>query len=65
MSANGTGVAADPVEAYTWLSVVSARASASERQRAESALQTVAGVLTPAQVAEAQRRAQLWLQQHK
>ena len=65
MYANGTGVAADPLEAYNWLSIVSARSSAGERQRAESALQTVAGVLTPAQVAEAQHRAQLWLQQHK
>jgi len=44
--------------------VVKTRASGAEQKRAADALATVASALTPGQAAEAQQRAQAWLNQH-
>ena len=65
MYANGTGILADPVEAYRWLAIVAARASGAEQTRGANALQVVTGALSPEQLADAKRRAQSWMDQHE
>jgi TPR repeat protein len=60
--ANGRGVAVDYVEAYHWLSLASSRFAASDEQRTR-AIQNctlVASMMTGAQIAEAQKRANAW-----
>jgi TPR repeat protein len=65
MYANGTGILADPLEAYRWLSIVAARASGDEQIRAANALKVVAGALSPAQIDDARERARSWMERHK
>ena len=65
MYANGTGVPADPVEAYRWLSIVAARASGDEQTRGANALKVVAAALSPAQLDDARARAGSWMDEHK
>ncbi len=63
MYATGEGVPQDYVEAHKWLNLAAARFSASEkedRQKAVNNRDVVAGIMTPAQVAEAQRLAREW-----
>ena len=59
----GHGVPKDYVQAVKWFNLSAARASADEkdvRDHAAKALDELASMMTPAQVAEAQKRASAW-----
>ena len=59
----GQGVPQDYVEAHKWFNLSAARASADEKYVRDLGVKTrdrVAGKMTPAQVAEAQKRASAW-----
>ena len=58
--ANGHGVPQDAVEAYMWYSLAAAQGNAEAGNR----MNALAKQMTPAQVAEAQRRASDWAAQH-
>ena len=61
MYANGQGVPLDDVEAHKWFNLAAAGASdADTRERAAKARDEMATMMTPAQVAEAQKRASAW-----
>ena len=57
----GQGVPLDDVEAHKWFNLAAAGASdADTRERAAKARDEMATMMTPAQVAEAQKRASAW-----
>ena len=58
---NGEGVPQDYVEAHKWRHLAASRASAEDRERYAEARDAVAKLMTPAQIAEAQKRATAWL----
>ncbi len=63
MYENGLGVPKDAVEAHKWFNLSAARASADEKDVRDDAVNKrdiLAGKMTPAQVAEAQKRASAW-----
>ena len=60
MYANGSGVPQDAVEAYKWFSLAAAQSSGEVRANSVQGRDTVAGRMTAAQVAAAQRRAREW-----
>ena len=59
--ADGTALAADPVAAYMWLEIARQRASAPTARLIARDQRALAGQLDAAQLAEAIRRARLWL----
>ena len=60
--ADGHGVAADLVEAHKWLNLAAARAPAEHQKSIADVRDRVAQKMTPAEIAEAQRRARGWLE---
>ena len=50
----------DYVEAYMWTNLAASRASGDDRKRAAGLLDRLAAIMTPQQIAEAQRRAREW-----
>ena len=59
----GQGVPEDYVEAHKWFNLSASRASADEKYVHDLAVKNrdrVAGLMTPAQIAEAQKRASAW-----
>jgi uncharacterized protein len=61
MYANGRGVHQDLLQAHLWLNLAAARLPAGAHQKnAAEARNMVAARMTPAQIAEAQRRARAW-----
>jgi TPR repeat protein len=60
LCAHGQGVPRDQVAAYKWLSLAVSRYSGAERDKAARILASVAAVMTPAQIAEAQQLAREW-----
>jgi len=50
----------DYVEAYMWTSLGASRASGDDRKKAAELLDRLATIMTPEQIAEAQRRAREW-----
>jgi TPR repeat protein len=60
MYANGEGVPRDFVAAYMWLGLAAAQASGAARAAALQGRDVVAQQLTPAQIADAEQRAQTW-----
>jgi hypothetical protein len=58
---SGRGLPQDFVEALKWRSLAASRASADEQKAFADARDAVAKVMTPQQVAEAQKRASEWL----
>lgn len=65
MYEDGAGVPRDPVAAHAWLNLAAAGLPPEERERAVRHRDWLTGVMTPAQVAEAQRLAREWAQQGK
>ena len=61
MSERGWGVPQDFVEAHKWLNLAASRASAAYQRTYAETRDAVAKLMTPAQIAEAQRRASEWL----
>ncbi|MBI5017347.1 MAG: sel1 repeat family protein [Deltaproteobacteria bacterium] len=59
----GAGVPRDLVAAHAWLNLAAAGLPPEERERAVRHRDWLAGVMTPAQIAEAQRRAREWAPQ--
>jgi hypothetical protein len=58
---NGQGVPKDYVEAHKWFNLAAASVSSGDtRERAVKNRDRVAGMMTPAQIAEAQKRASAW-----
>lgn len=57
---NGDGVREDYVEAYKWVELAAARASEERRPKYTALHTTLAGKMTPAQVADAQERIWTW-----
>jgi TPR repeat protein len=57
----GSGVTRDGVEAYMWLSLAAARTSGESQRHTAARSDEVERELTPAQLAEAKKRAQEWL----
>ena len=60
MYANGQGVPQDYVEAHKWVNLAAARASGADQKRFADGRDALAKKMTPAQVAEAQKRAREW-----
>ncbi len=60
MYANGEGVPQDDVEAHRWLSLATSRATGDRQKEYAATLDELAEALTPAQIAEAQKRAADW-----
>ena len=56
----GLGVSQDHTEAHMWLNLAASRASGDEQKKYADARELVAQKMTPAQIAEAQRRAREW-----
>jgi hypothetical protein len=56
----GRGVKEDVVQAHKWLNLAASRASGKEADDAVHARDKLAGYMTTAQVAEAQRLASAW-----
>ena len=50
----------DYVEAYMWTSLAASSSSGDDRKRAAELLDRLATIMTPQQIAEAQRRAREW-----
>jgi TonB family protein len=59
--ADGKSVAADAVEAHKWLNLAAARGGPENQQAFAATRDKVGQTLTPAQMADAQRRAREWL----
>jgi TonB family protein len=65
MYRNGRGVAPDPVEAHKWIMLAAARVTGAEAEKSHAiARDNHAAELTPAQVAQAQKRARDWMDAH-
>ncbi len=60
MYGNGQGVPHDYVQAHMWYNLAAASLPGEDRDRATKNRDIVAGLLTPAQIAEAQRLAREW-----
>ena len=60
MYLNGEGVPQDNVEAHMWFNLAASRSSGADRKRSIGARGRVAELMTPADLSEAQRRAQEW-----
>jgi uncharacterized protein len=61
MYAAGRGVPQDFIQAHVWLNLAAARLPSGEHQeRAAKTRETIAARMSPAQIAEAQRRAREW-----
>jgi TPR repeat protein len=56
----GLGVPQDDVEAHKWMNLAAARTSGADQKRFADARDEIAAKMTPAQVAEAQKRAREW-----
>ena len=56
----GQGVPQDHVQAHMWSNLVASRATDEVRENAVSNRDTAAGLMTPTQIAEAQRLAREW-----
>jgi uncharacterized protein len=62
MYEQGQGVPQDYIQAYTWYNITVSRARIdSSRIRAAKARDLIAAKMTPAQIAEAQRRTRVWI----
>ncbi len=60
---NGRGVERDYVQAYKWFSIAASKDSASAaeaRERSRNAMEDIASLMTPDQIAEARRLAREW-----
>ena len=60
MYTNGVGVPQDYVEAHKWANLAAARATGDDREQIAEFLDSLAKLMTPAQLAEAQRLAKDW-----
>jgi TPR repeat protein len=60
MYANGQGVPQDFVQAHVWLNLAASRVSGDDQREFAQIRDKVAGKMTAAQVAEAQRLAREW-----
>ena len=60
MYAGGRGVPRDSVQAHMWLNLAASRESGTKAKSYAEARDTVAGRMTPQQIAEAQRLAREW-----
>jgi TPR repeat protein len=60
----GEGVVQDPVQAYLW-ATLAARQESHLQQLAEALQETLAAKMTPAQIAEAERLADGWIETHR
>jgi uncharacterized protein len=60
MYANGRGVPRDTVEAHKWVSLAASTATGEDQKTFAAMLDAQAKLMTPAQLAEAQKRAQAW-----
>jgi TPR repeat protein len=56
----GSGIPKDYVEAHKWMSLAAARATGDSQKRFENERDSLARVMTPEQIAEAERRAREW-----
>ena len=56
----GSGIPKDSVEAHKWMSLAAARATGDNQKRFADARDSLAKVMTPEQIAEAQKRASEW-----
>jgi TPR repeat protein len=63
MSSEGRGVPQDDAQAYMWFSLASRAADSAIRMRATESRDELAGKMTPAQIAAAQRMARAWVSQ--
>ncbi|MFP6829649.1 MAG: hypothetical protein VCC36_11540, partial [Gammaproteobacteria bacterium] len=64
MYAEGRGVVQDYVQAHMWRNVAASRQTGEERKMSADARDALAGLMTPAQLAEAQRLASEWVAAH-
>ena len=60
MYANGQGVPQDYVEAHKWLNLAASRASTENQKRYAESRDALAAVMTPQQIADAQKLAREW-----
>jgi len=60
MYATGAGVPQDYVEAHMWFNIAASRATGEARENAVEARDGLAGLMSPTQIAEAQRLAHEW-----
>ena len=60
MYVNGQGVPQNYVEAHMWFNLAAAQLSGEDREKYVEARDAVAGLMTPDQIAKAQRRAREW-----
>lgn len=69
MYSNGDGVPQDYIEAHKWFNIAAARLNSSEDTEARELVirrrEIVSGMMTPAQIAEAQKRASEWRPAHE
>ena len=56
----GQGVPQDYVQAHMWMNLAASRARGSDQKTYADARDALARIMTPAQIAEAQRRAREW-----
>jgi hypothetical protein len=56
----GSGIPKDHIEAHKWMSLAAARATGDNQKRYADARDSLAKVMTPEQIAEAQKRASEW-----
>jgi hypothetical protein len=64
MYANGTGVGQDSIEAYSWISLATARSSGDEQKQYASTRDILART-TAAQLAEGSKRARGWTEKQR
>jgi TPR repeat protein len=57
---SGSGIPKDYIEAHKWMSLAAARATGDNQRRFADARDSLAKVMTPDQIAEAQKRASEW-----
>ena len=60
----GEGVAQDPIQAYLWATLAT-RQENHLKKLAEALQETLAAKMTPAQIAEAERLADAWIETHR
>ena len=56
----GQGVPQDVIEAFKWSTIAMDRLSGDQQQQNAAGRETLAKMMTPAQIAEAQKRASEW-----
>lgn len=64
MYATGDGVPQDYVAAYKWYNLAVSRSTGERRETAVNSRESVAARMTPTQIAEAQRAARQWAEEH-